>query len=444
MIEKMNGYTDYQNYVLNKIAYANLTGNCKPGMPLLACIPEKYEALRKEIETAGLSHLVLKDYTNNNDSGSRSGFCAIAVEDPVTGAVGVSYRGTENLDKITTENQIDMIDNIYTAVLGTSEQKREAVVFFEKNMNSNGANFLFGHSKGGELASEVYAKYHKLVQEMHLYNPQPINDLKLSSSQKDAFKSDKVDVVIIDGDFVTRLGKKSVFGDRISYMQCNGKKDNLVYPHQLEAASFNKDQSIKIETNPYVKYPKQKKIGDLAETIITTAQWGGLPKTTLLVLTVAKTYELIVQDVPNMIELFQKSVDRFIDMIDEVKERSNEIKLQLKRFAGGIREEIATWYNSNFNSGYKVASADTAIRVDTAKLRRYAERLGKVNQRLSTLDGRMDDLYFKVGLRDLFNLIHADLWTGSNWRITNCAKYLNETANDFEGTERNVAGQFQG
>ena len=121
-----------------------------------------------------------------------------------------------------------------------------------------------------------------------------------------------------------------------------------------------------------------------------------------------------------------------------------EIGINLGRTVVKALNAIGEWFSKNTNSGYKVASADPTIKVDTAKLRGYAERLGKVNQRLTTLDGRMDDLYFKVGLRDLFNLIHADLWTGSNWRITNCAKYLNETANDFEGTERNVVGQFQG
>ncbi|MBE6920028.1 MAG: DUF2974 domain-containing protein [Ruminococcaceae bacterium] len=132
------------------------------------------------------------------------------------------------------------------------------------------------------------------------------------------------------------------------------------------------------------------------------------------------------------------------DMVGQFLEWPGEVSAIFRKTVLSMIVNASAWFNSNFNSGYRTASFDPTIRVDTAKLRGYAERLGKVNQRLTTLDGRMDDLYFKVGLRDLFNLIHADLWTGSNWRITNCAKYLNETANDFEGTERNVVGQFQG
>lgn len=82
------------------------------------------------------------------------------------------------------------------------------------------------------------------------------------------------------------------------------------------------------------------------------------------------------------------------------------------------------------------------IRVNTAALRGYADRLVKVNRRLCALDRKMDSLYLKVGLRDLFNLLQVDLLAGSSGRISNCAKYLEETANDFDHTERNVVEQF--
>lgn len=160
-----------------------------------------------------------------------------------------------------------------------------------------------------------------------------------------------------------------------------------------------------------------------------------------IALGVEEAKEWVVKKTETIIVALDRKINRLVN--------STEIKIKnffvdLKRSVILTEQRISEWFNRNFNSGYRTACSDPTIRVDTAKLRGYAERLGKVNQRLTTLDGRMDDLYFKVGLRDLFNLIHADLWTGSNWRITNCAKYLNETANDFEGTERNVVGQFQG
>lgn len=123
---------------------------------------------------------------------------------------------------------------------------------------------------------------------------------------------------------------------------------------------------------------------------------------------------------------------------DKAKAFGKKFVVAIDAFSNNVSE----WFNQNLNSGYRAASTDPEIRVDTGKLRTYASRLKSVNGRLVKLGGRMDDLYFKVGLRDLYNLIQADLLTGSSWRITNCAKYLDETANDFDGTERNVVGQF--
>ena len=54
----------------------------------------------------------------------------------------------------------------------------------------------------------------------------------------------------------------------------------------------------------------------------------------------------------------------------------------------------------------------------------------------------MDSLYKSVGLRDLLKLLRADLMTSHNWRIDNCVTYLNETANDFEKVEREIAAQY--
>jgi hypothetical protein len=118
-----------------------------------------------------------------------------------------------------------------------------------------------------------------------------------------------------------------------------------------------------------------------------------------------------------------------------------ELGISLGRMAAKAYKKV-TGYIKNFVFGHKTSSSDPVIRVDTGKLRAYADRLESVNKRLRSLDNRMDSLYLKVGLRDLFNLIQADLMTGSSWRISNCAKYLDETANDFDSTERNVVGQF--
>lgn len=81
------------------------------------------------------------------------------------------------------------------------------------------------------------------------------------------------------------------------------------------------------------------------------------------------------------------------------------------------------------------------IIVDTYKLDRYAQRIAAVNSRISRLDRRLDSLYWRVGLQGLWNLMQADALTCYSWRLSRCQSYLQQTALDFEGTERLILGE---
>ena len=93
-------------------------------------------------------------------------------------------------------------------------------------------------------------------------------------------------------------------------------------------------------------------------------------------------------------------------------------------------------------SGKNADTYGSFIHVDTGSLRAYADRLIKVNNRISKLDRRLDTLYTQVGLRDLFKLIEVDALTGYSWRLNKCINYLNDTAADFESIERAIANQI--
>ena len=81
------------------------------------------------------------------------------------------------------------------------------------------------------------------------------------------------------------------------------------------------------------------------------------------------------------------------------------------------------------------------IIVDTYKLEKYAQRIATVNGRISRLDQRLDSLYWRVGLQGLWNLMQADALTGYSWRLVRCQSYLQQTALDFDGTERLILGE---
>lgn len=127
--------------------------------------------------------------------------------------------------------------------------------------------------------------------------------------------------------------------------------------------------------------------------------------------------------------------------IDLLSLKVEEFYNTLAAWVSGKCRDMAGWYNQNFNVGYKYAAANTFVRVDTAKLKNYADRLERVNRRLSDLDRRLDSLYWRVGWLDLWNLMQADALTGYSWKIRKCKNYLAETAEDFELAERYIVSR---
>ena len=82
------------------------------------------------------------------------------------------------------------------------------------------------------------------------------------------------------------------------------------------------------------------------------------------------------------------------------------------------------------------------IRMDTYKLRQYAQRLEAVNRKIIELDRRMDALYMQTKWADLGKLLRTDMLTGECWRLKQCIAYLNDTADDFEEAEREIKNAF--
>ena len=123
------------------------------------------------------------------------------------------------------------------------------------------------------------------------------------------------------------------------------------------------------------------------------------------------------------------------EKIKELGKGFKELADNIGDFFGELFSKAKNWYNRNLNTGYKYASANPQIVVDTYKLRKYAQRLQTVNGRISRLDSRLDSLYWKVGLLDLWKLMQADILTGYSWRLNRCTAYLNDTASDFENVE---------
>lgn len=148
-------------------------------------------------------------------------------------------------------------------------------------------------------------------------------------------------------------------------------------------------------------------------------------------------------------EMLGTVIGGMMNFAEEVNKKLQEFGKKAAEYGRKFVSAITTfaqkandWFNKNFNAGYRYASNNTYIRVNTNTLRSYADRLYKVNQRIIKLDRRLDQLYTKVGLFDLWNLLQADLLTGYSWRLNRCINYLNDTAYEFEEAERSISSQI--
>ena len=193
--------------------------------------------------------------------------------------------------------------------------------------------------------------------------------------------------------------------------------------------------NYEIEDNPFANYPDQEAFCKIVEPIITAAQKGYMPKTSFFFQSIATVYTFIVRDIPAAIEKFKEAVQRVAELYFEFKEKVKQFINDFKELVQTTVKKVKNWYDRNFNKGYKYATANPQIKVDTYKLVSYAQRLQSVNRRISTLDRRLDGLYWKVGLLDLWDLMKADIMTGYSWRLLRAASYLNDTASDFNKTE---------
>lgn len=171
----------------------------------------------------------------------------------------------------------------------------------------------------------------------------------------------------------------------------------------------------------------------------------GIPAivTTLLTTVVAVLAFVVAVMVYELVyDLVVTVVNAICDAVQRIYQWGKEVVDQLRNSVIALVEGVRGWYNRNFNAGYKYATANPWVTLDTYKLRSYAQRLSNVNSRIVKLDLRLDGLYWQVGLLGLWNLIQADALTGYNWSITRCAAYLMETAGDFDSVESNLASSL--
>lgn len=114
----------------------------------------------------------------------------------------------------------------------------------------------------------------------------------------------------------------------------------------------------------------------------------------------------------------------------------------VQAFFASVIRSVELWYYKNFSSGYRSATYNTLIQIDTNRMRYHARRLDNINSRLINIDVRLKKLYTKTNLTDLLKVIRADTVVGYSNKLRKCSKYLKETADDFDAVENSVTKLF--
>lgn len=353
---------------------------------------------------------------------AESGFGAVAFTDP-DGNTGIAYRGTDMT------SLVDWTDNAMATVTGESTQIDQAKDFFEEYKDPHGDNYLYGHSKGGNLSQEVFVENIDDIKCIHTLNAQPINPLELTEEQRQAMRSEKADMVIVEGDVVWGLGIVGYY-DNIRVAKCKDDKRWGFDPHSYSAVTFQ-DGNI-VEGNVLESNKINLGFLSLLNHGFSVAQ---------LMWVVGNTMIYSWDEAWQQLNEFIAETERWIsETIEAVQETIEAFRMYVNEVVKGVKK----WVNETLNRGYREAIESPEIRVNTAMLRNYASRLRKVNQKIVQIDLSMDRLYNRMGFLDLFNvmnLLRADMESGYNWKLHCCINYLENTADDFENVERELAAK---
>lgn len=432
-MSSLSNLNDKQNHLLTQLSYqSHILQDKYNGQSLDAIYKQMVatygkdngdvKSFKKYID-AGLGNIVIKDVGND----TITGFGAVAFEDS-SGNVGISYRGTDGL-KLESAN--DWAGNLSSMATGLSAQTAQAEAFYEKNKGSKGDNYLYGHSKGGNLAQSVFVNHYDEIDQMHNLNPQPVNPYGLTPDQIAALNSDRVDVVVTEGDYVWFLGSLGYSFDKIRVMDNTAGSD----AHTYDDRRYDKNGNILPGKQPIWEYVAYGGIN----LILNGIQRAGAG--IQFVYNVGVRVIDFVKD--DLIPLANSFVDTVVDGVRKLGKELSKFADSVKQFFSDVIKGASDWWNKNFNAGYKYATSNPYISINTTTMSSYASQLRSLSSRSKALDRKMNSLYWHLGIdwntiSNLGRLLKAEVVLDFAYRLDKCANYLSDTARDFDAVERDI------
>lgn len=145
-----------------------------------------------------------------------------------------------------------------------------------------------------------------------------------------------------------------------------------------------------------------------------------------------------------MFEVMQRTAmeiaKKICNMVSWLSDKTTDLFEAITETINGFQE----WLRQKNIKGIAYVQGNPYFKADTDKLREYAARLERVNNRLSKLDSNMRSLYWQVGLLDLWDILLANMITSKSYAINQAKKYLYNTADRFENAENKAKNYIGG
>ena len=382
-----------------------------------------------------LKNLKIVGLVNDNLKG---GFGAIAIQDS-EGNVSLSYRGTDMGlgGKYTME---DMIDNGITAFLGESQQSKDAQAFYDQIIKKypDSGLYLYGHSKGGELAARILVNNQenpKIILAA-FFNPQPINEYYITGDIS-VLKTDRAIAYRNEHDLVSHIGNKDYYNSY--YVKSNFEPDDnknfpmriidsIVNEHLTSTFSYDEYGNfvlIDYDINENPIYSGYKNISTLTtrlQSIINDFQQSStFTKVVVGGLAVAIIIPVIVLALSNPITTAKILIIALTSFLGTAM--SGHLKKEIQELVASIGNYFNNLYRKVTNKGAKAIKTSHII-VDLNKLDEVKEKLLIVQRKISQADSDLNLLNSVEHLSEIKPLLVANAILPSKRKVHKCINYL--------------------
>ena len=167
--------------------------------------------------------------------------------------------------------------------------------------------------------------------------------------------------------------------------------------------------------------------------------WGGVAGAIIgfgLLFGLIQIIKLSAEKIDRIHEIFITAIKN-ATKLDKIRKDAIDLANRVHNIIVNTVNKI-TQIIKNLSPGYRYANESPYIVLNTDTMKEYSNRLNYVNTRIRKLDARLNCLYNKVGLLNLLKLMQADILIGYSVRLKACSFYLNESAKDFDKTEREI------